>query len=203
MRLTSPSKAPDLSLLDIYGAPVPVGMGQSKTLLCFFRDAACPFCAYRIVELTRSYPSLAALGLEIVAVFTSAPEAVSRFVTHQRRPFRVVADPTARAHELFRIERSLVRKIKGILTRIPTLLKGLRLVGLAGLNTTNLMPAEFLIDETGNIEEAYYGRDPGDRLPIEKIEMFLAKSIVRKARAAAHGPSGMERARKLTSSATT
>lgn len=31
--------------------------------------------------------------------------------------------------------------------RVPTLLRGLRIVGLAGLNTNNLMPADFLIEE--------------------------------------------------------
>jgi peroxiredoxin len=131
--------------------------------------------------LTRHHAALSALGLDIVAVFTSSPEQVRRFVARQTRPFQVVADPTSIAHETYGIERSFRRKLKGILTRVPTLIKGLRMVGLAGLNTTNLMPADFLIDEHGNIAEAYYGSDAGDRIPFERVELFLARGLLQRA----------------------
>ena len=200
MRLTAPAKAPPLNIADIYGQRVVLGgPGPGRrTLLCFFRDAACPFCNYRIYELTSHHQALQALGLDIIAVFTSSPEAVRRFVARQRRPFRIVADPTSRLHETYGIERSFWRKLKGIVTRVPTLLRGLRIVGLAGLNTTNLMPADFLIDEHGNIAEAYYGSDAGDRIPFERVELFLARGLIDRAATALHsGPSGEERARRL------
>lgn len=181
MRLNAPSKAPLLHFVDIYGRRVEIGGSGRRTLLCFFRDAACPFCNFRIYELTHHHPALSALGLDIVAVFTSTPEAVQRFVARKPRPFSVVADPTSQAHETYGIERSLWRKLKGIVTRVPTLLKGLRIVGLAGLNTTNLMPADFLIDEEGNIVEAYYGGDAGDRIPLDRVELFLARGMLARA----------------------
>ncbi|SEI44013.1 redoxin domain-containing protein [Frateuria terrea] len=181
MRLSAPTKAPLLHFVDIYGQPVDVGKSGRRTLLCFFRDAACPFCNFRIYELTNRHAALQALGLDIVAVFTSTPEAVQRFVARKPRPFSVIADPTSRAHETYGIERSLWRKLKGIVTRAPTLVRGLRIVGLAGLNTTNLMPADFLIDEHGNIAEAYYGGDAGDRIPLERVELFLERGLVRRA----------------------
>ena len=184
MRLTAPVKAPRLTLTDIEGKPVTIGAGERRTLLCFFRDAACPFCNFRIYELTHNHASLSALGLDIVAVFTSTPEEVRRFVARKPRPFRVIADPTSSAHQAYGIERSFWRKWKGVVTRVPTLLKGLRIVGLAGLNTTNLMPADFLIDEQGNIVEAYYGADAGDRIEFERVELFLAKGLLKRAQAA-------------------
>ncbi|HTM70298.1 MAG TPA: hypothetical protein VL118_05415, partial [Luteimonas sp.] len=64
--------------------------------------------------------------------------------------------------------------------RVPTLLRGLRIVGLAGLNTNNLLPADFLIDEDGRIVEAYYGSDAGDRIPLERVELFLARGLMRR-----------------------
>jgi peroxiredoxin len=197
MRLIAPVKAPLLNLADIYGQRVTVGGPGRRTLLCFFRDAACPFCNFRIYELTEHYAALSALGLDIVAVFTSTPDDVRRFVARQRRPFRVVADPTSRAHAIYRIERSFWRKLKGIFTRVPTLIKGLRIVGLAGLNTTNIMPADFLIDEHGNVVEAYYGGDAGDHLAFERIELFLARGLIARAAALPTKPSGEERARQL------
>jgi hypothetical protein len=57
----------------------------------------------------------------------------------------------------------------------------MRLVGLAGLNTSNLMPADFLINEHGRIIEAYYGRDAGDRIPLERVEQFLSRVRARRA----------------------
>ncbi|HKZ09292.1 MAG TPA: peroxiredoxin-like family protein [Rhodanobacteraceae bacterium] len=186
MRLKSPVVAPSLALKDVHGKPVAIGGASSRrTLLCFFRDAACPFCNFRIYELTRHHASLAALGLDVIAVFASTPEEVRRFVARKPRPFVVVADPTSSAHEAYGIERSFWRKWKGVVSRIPTLLKGLRIVGLAGLNTSNLMPADFLIDEDGHIVEAYYGSDAGDRIPFERVELFLAKGLLRRAAIAA------------------
>jgi peroxiredoxin len=175
MRLTAPTKAPYLDLVDIYGKPVPIGTGSRRTLLCFFRDAACPFCNFQIYQLTQRYPALSALGLDIVAVFTSTPEEVKRFVSRHPRPFPVVADPTSTAHTVYGIESSFWRKLKAMVTRVPTLIKGLRLVGMAGLNTTNLMPADFLIDEDGNVAEAYYGNDAGDHIPFARVESFLTR----------------------------
>ena len=181
MRLFVPSSAPALDLVDIYGKPIVIGASGRRTLLAFFRDAACPFCNYRIYVLTNHHEALSALGLDIVAVFASSQAEVLRFVARHPRPFRIAADPTSTAHDLYGIERSLLRKLKAIVLRIPTLIKGLRIVGFAGLNTNNLMPADFLIDEKGRIVETYYGSDAGDRIPIERIELFLARGLMERA----------------------
>jgi thioredoxin-dependent peroxiredoxin len=179
MRLIAPSQAPALRLTDIYGDPVVIGGGGRRTLLSFFRDAACPFCNYRIYELTQQHKGLLALGLDVVAVFASSQQEVLRFVARHPRPFRVVADPEAVSYGTYGIERSFLRKLKAVVMRTPTLLKGLGLVGLAGLNTNNMMPADFLIDEEGRIVETYYGSDAGDRIPFERIELFLARGLIK------------------------
>lgn len=59
--------------------------------------------------------------------------------------------------------------------------KGLRIVGLAGLHTSILMPADFVIDEDGHIAEAHCGSAAGDRVPFERIELFLAKGLLKRA----------------------
>src|SRR6476659_8325497 len=152
MKLLAPSPAPSLDLVDIYGKPIAIGAGR-RTLLSFFRDAACPFCNVRVYELTHHHQNLTALVLDIVAVLGAS-------------------------HARYGIERSLLRKLKAIVTRVPTLLRGLRIVGFAGLDTNNLMPADFLIDEHGRIVEAYYGGDAGDRIPMERVEMFVARGLL-------------------------
>lgn len=176
MRLKSPNQAPEIALHDVYGNTVTIG-GPSprRTLLCFFRDPACPFCNFRVYQLTSIHEQLARHGLDIIAVFSATPDEVKRFAAHKPRPFPVIADADGETYALYGIEHSPWGKWKGILTRIPTLLKGLRIVGLAGLKTSNLMPADFLIDENGRIIETWYGRDAGDRIPLERIELFAAR----------------------------
>ncbi|MEO7073305.1 MAG: redoxin domain-containing protein [Rhodanobacter sp.] len=181
MRLLAPGQAPALNLLDIHGRPIVLGASGRRTLLSFFRDAACPFCNFRIYELTSHHAALSALGLDIIAVFSASQDEVLRFAGHRPRPFVLAADPTSAAHEAYGIERSFWRKLKAIVTRMPTLLKGLRLVGLSGLKTGNLLPADFLIDEHGRIVETWYGSDAGDRIPIERIELFLARGLLQRA----------------------
>lgn len=189
MKLLAPSSAPALDLFDIYGQPISIGSGR-RTLLSFFRDAACPFCNFRIYELTHHHASLSALGLDIVAVFGSSQDEVLHFVARHPRPFRVAADPVGASHARYGIERSLWRKIRAIVTRVPTLIRGLRIVGLAGLNTNNLMPADFLIDEEGRIVETWYGRDAGDRIPLERVELFLARGLIRRGVGGSPGTTG-------------
>ncbi|MBZ0222679.1 MAG: redoxin domain-containing protein [Dokdonella sp.] len=185
MKLAAPNPAPRMYLKDIDGKTIVIGKASGRrTLLCFFRDAACPFCNFRIYELTAKYGALQRLGLDVVAIFQSDVGAIRRFVAKQPRPFPVIADPRGLAYETYGIERSLWGKLKAIVTRIPTLLKGLRLVGLAGLNTNNVMPADFLIDTEGRIVETWYARDAGDHIPFERIELFVARDLIERSAAA-------------------
>jgi hypothetical protein len=112
-------------------------------------------------------------------VFSASQGDVLRFAGRRPRPFPLAADPTSGAHETYGIERSPWRKLKAIVTRVPTLLKGMRLVGLAGLNTSTLMPADFLIDGHGRIVDAYYGSDAGDRVPLERVKRMPPREKIR------------------------
>lgn len=175
MRLQVPALAPRLTLKDVYGQPVTIGGASGRrTLLCFFRDAGCPFCNFHLYLLSNRYASLAAHGLTVIALFYSTPAEVKRVACRERRPFPVIADADSIAYDAYRIEHSFGRKLKATFTRMPTLLKGLRMVGLAGFNTNNIVPADFLIDEDGRIAEAYYGRDAGDHIPFQRIEAFAS-----------------------------
>lgn len=94
------------------------------------------------------------------------------------RPFSVVADPTNIAYRAYGIERSFPRAVYGVLRRFHTWIMGFRILGLQGTinnlkNPSDIMPADFLIDEEGFIVETYYGEDAGDHIPFERIEHFL------------------------------
>jgi peroxiredoxin len=160
MKLHAPALAPKIALVDINGDPIMLGNGR-KMLLSLFREATCPFCNFRVFELTT--------------------EEVLKFIARQPRPFRMVADPEARAHKAFGGESSLWGKLRAMMLRLPAMMRGMASVGMRGMATGNLMPADFLINEKGQIVETYYGRDAGDHIPIERLELFVARGIAARA----------------------
>ena len=177
MRLARPQTAPALPLRDLDGHPVEVASGR-RLLLSIFREASCPFCNFRVFELTHNYRDLRELGLDVVVVFASEEDEVRRFIARQPRPFRIVADPYNTAHERYGIESSKAGKLKALFTRFPAMLRGMRELGFkGGRRNTALLPADFLIDGEGRIEETYYGGDIGDHIPMERVELFAARGL--------------------------
>lgn len=190
IKVNAPSPWPPVRLVDIYDQPIIVGNGR-KMLLSLFPEATCPFCNVRIFELTHNFKDISARGLDIVAVFSSSRQDVLRFIARQPRPFRMVSDPECRIHEAFGVESSLWGKAKAMMTRLRALRQGMGVVGMKGMmlhamsamgmrgkgmrgKGGSLMPADFLIDERGNIVETYYGVDAGDHIPLSRIELFVA-----------------------------
>jgi len=179
MKILAPAKTPQIQLVDINGQPVQIGNGR-KLLLSLFREATCPFCNFRVYELTNNYPGLVDLGLDIVVVFKSGREDIEKFIAQRPRPFRMVADPEGNAHQAFAVSTSMWGKLKAMMLRLPSMMKGMGMVGMRGMATGNLMPADFLIDENGTVVETYYGKDAGDHIPMERIELFAVRGIASK-----------------------
>ena len=176
MKIQAPAKTPQIQLIDINGQPVQVGHGR-KMLLSLFREATCPFCNFRVYDLTNNYPGLSNLGLDIVVVFKSDREEVLKFIASRPRPFRMVADPDGNAHQAFFANISTWGKIKAMMFRLPSMMRGMGMVGMRSMATSNLMPADFLIDEQGTVVETYYGEDAGDHIPMERIELFAVRGM--------------------------
>jgi len=149
-------------------------------LSSFFRDTNCPFCNARLFMLTHRYKEYSTAGLDVVAFFSATHEQVDEFLRIRPRPFRVIADPKMSAYQAYGIQRSLARKVKGVARRPGLWMRGMRILGfkrtvkaMGGLRTTNVMPADILVDEHGRVVEAYYGQDAGDHMPFERIERFI------------------------------
>jgi thioredoxin-dependent peroxiredoxin len=106
MKITAPSTAPMVTLNDINGNSVTIGAPGNQTLLCFFRDPACPFCNFRVFELTHRFQELSALGLDIITVFAAPQDEEKRFVAARPRPFPVIADVGSIAYAAYGVERS-------------------------------------------------------------------------------------------------
>lgn len=176
MQINSPAPAPITSLTDIHGRSIAVGKGR-KLLLSLFRQAACPFCNYRIYDLSNNHPDLTRLDMDIVAVFHSSDAEVRRFIASRPRPFFIVADPQSTLHRAFSAgQAGIWGQLKALVWRPWALIKGLRIVGIrsSGDPDSKLMPADTLIDEHGVVIEAYYGGDIGDHMPMSRIKEFAA-----------------------------
>ncbi len=177
MRRTPSEKASRIKLPAIDGSTFDTDSLEGKPfMLSFFRFASCPFCNVRVHELVKRFAEFGD-GFTIVAVFDSPLDNLVRHAEGHKAPFPVLADESNRYYKEYGIEHSLTGVFKGMLLRMPTLIramfKGYVPTAIKGSMTT--MPADFLIDTDGIIQVAYYGSDEGDHLPFEQVKSFSLK----------------------------
>ena len=142
-------------------------------MLSFFRFATCPFCNLRVHELVQRFDEFGK-DFTIVAVFDSSLDHLKRHAAGHQAPFPILADEQNLCYRKYGIEHSWYGMLKGMITRFPTLVKGL-LKGYFPVlfkGSWLTMPADFLVDGEGRIQEAYYGADEGDHLPLDRVLEF-------------------------------
>ena len=145
-------------------------------MLSFYRFASCPFCNLRIHELVTRFDELGK-NFTMVAVFDSPLDNLKKHTAGHEAPFPILADESNQYYREYGIEHSFSGVLKGMILRMPTLVKGMMKgylpTSLKGSITT--MPADFLVDAKGIIQTAYYGKDEGDHLSFEQIKEFALK----------------------------
>jgi len=147
-------------------------------MLSFLRFASCPFCNLRVHELVTRFEEFGE-GFTIVAIFDSPLENLRRHATKHQAPFSILADERTVYFKEYGIERSVAGMLKGMLSRLPSLLRAMFVNGYLPLvikGSMTTMPADFLVDENGVIQIAYYGRDEGDHLPFADVKVFSLSS---------------------------
>ncbi|WP_154222252.1 redoxin domain-containing protein [Marinicella rhabdoformis] len=149
-----------------------------KALVAFHRFATCPFCNLRIHQLVKNYKAFGG-DLAIVAIFDSPLEHLQTHAKEHKAPFAILADENNTYYQAFSVERSVLKTIKGFITRLPTALHAMLLKGywpfpIKGNLFT--MPLEILIDENGIIKRIHKGKDEGDHLSIEVLQAFAKQS---------------------------
>ena len=113
----------------------------------------------------------------MVAIFDSPLDNLKRFTEGHQAPFPILADENNKYYKEYAIEHSLAGMLKGMMFRMPTLLRGM-LKGYLPIRFKGsliTMPADFLIDREGIIQVAYYGKDEGDHLSFDTIKEFSIK----------------------------
>ncbi len=147
-------------------------------MLTFNRYASCPLCNFRTHELLSVYDSLKKNGLIIISVYESKKELLTEYTTKEQVPFVMVADPEETLYKKFKVRKSGWRSFTG-------LFRDYRQKHSAGKKlfrskyerdgSLSRIGADFLIDENGIIQTAYYGRFAGDHLPVEAIVKWVIK----------------------------
>ncbi len=163
-------------------------LSGGRIWLSFYRYVSCPLCSMRVHECAEWLRAAQPRGLRAVAVFPSPREKVLA-LENGDLPFTVLLDPESALSRTYGTDTSLW----GVLS--PTAWAAVARARRTGITraTDGLepdgpirrMPAEFLIDESGVIVEAYYGQHAADHLPIQRIAEFAA---------GANGPLRTERA---------
>ena len=187
MRLIAPSQSIDFATYDIYGKVIGLRDFRGKrVMLSFFRNAGCPFCNFRVYELTHKYKDWAHQGLEVIAFFASTPEEVQRYVAKHPRPFRMIGDINLDVYTQYGVERSAFAMFRALMFKLPRVIRGFALGNLAKKNEhPTLVPADFLVDESGVIRDVWYGRDYSDHIPLKRVEQFARQGAKRQIRPAA------------------
>lgn len=175
-RLTSGVPAPVIETSDFLGEPVSLAaLRGRKVLLSFYRYASCPLCNLRMHQLVKAFPRLAP-DIALISVFQSPAEIVGTYVGRQDAPFPIVPDPQRRLYARYGLESHWLGLFRKIWTSPWQILQAFSKGFLPGRvdGPFNAIPADFLIDENGVIQLAYYGRDIGDHLSMERIFQFIA-----------------------------
>ena len=172
-RFKAGDKLPDLVLTDAFGVTVNTAdLRGHKILITFNRYVSCPLCNFRTHELLEHYDSLKQQGLVFISFYESGKETLLQYTTKEEIPFVMVPDPEQNFYKQFKIQKSWIKTIIGRFNHYgkkhtpgKTLFKGT----YERDGHLNRIGADFLVDENGIIQKAYYGKYVGDHLPIEEI----------------------------------
>ena len=155
------------------------------THLQFRRYAGCPICNVHLRSVARRHGEILAAGIQEIAVFHSSAEDM---LPHQGElPFAVVADPGRELYTAFGVESS----VRAVLhprawsaplnpQTWPVVVRGIRAGGSpapAKGDSALGLPADFLIDPTGLILAAKYGRHASDHWPVGELLRLAAPLI--------------------------
>jgi peroxiredoxin Q/BCP len=179
MKLHKGETAKDFTTKDMYGKTVTLSQFKGKKiLLSFFRNVNCPFCNLRVHELTKQKNFLDSRNVAMIFLFESSNKLLSLSSFHQGvSPIPLIGDPEKSIYHQYGVEQSQLKMLKTFL--LPTTYK--MLTEAKSLNlpkeedkeaTKSLMPADFLIDENFIIQQAYYGQNMADHIPLERITSF-------------------------------
>jgi peroxiredoxin len=151
-----------------------------KAWIIFYRYATCPLCALHLDGLKEVISRAQERGVFVIAVYESSPEefensrcgATSEMLRAAGIP--MIADRERKLYRAFKTRQDSLAAFtpKTALTLIRAFFKNFRQDSIDG--KFGQLPSHFLIDESGVIVEAFYGKTFTDHINLEVIERFVA-----------------------------
>lgn len=179
-QLEASQSAPLFSLTDIYDRQIDLSAYKNqgkKILISFFRNVACPFCNFRIHQLTIKNDQWQD-DLIMIFFLEAKKETILRSSFHKGvSPIPIIADAERITYEKYGAEVSLekfnstINSEKQMAVHSQLVEKGYEID--SGETQIYSMPADFLLDENLNIIKAHYGKDIPDHLPFQEIEEIV------------------------------
>jgi thioredoxin-dependent peroxiredoxin len=168
-------QAPAFELVSAQGKTIDLADYNDKTvLLVFFRFAGCPVCNFQMHTLIENYSQLQKQNMEVIAVFESGNEMLASYINDAGIPFPVIGNPDLGLYKKYGVEKSAFKMMRTMFKKEP---KRQMKQGEEMFNgkkykqdgSMTRMPADFIIDRTGSVKVAHYGKYIGDHLPLNTI----------------------------------
>jgi peroxiredoxin len=174
MQLAIDQPAPDFATTDVFGNVIHLKkLSGQKVYLAFERNAGCPVCNLHVHELLKRADFFKNQNIKVVLVYESTVMKMREYLSGENHPFHFVADPQNKLYKLYGIEQSYGKLFKSLFNGLmKKVMAGNKLFKktMAQDGHLNTIPSEFLIDEKGLLQIAYYGKFVGDVLPINSIK---------------------------------
>ncbi len=176
-RIKPPQAAPLFSIKDVTGKEINLAnLKGKKVMLTFYRNAGCPICNLRFHELQQQAEYFKSKGLVLLAVYESTATNMQKYIGNEQFYASMIPNPDQSLYKLYDIERSMGKVMKGMFHgAMGKMNKGKKLfkTKVDSDGNANRISADFLIDENGKVQTAYYGKYVGDQLPVSEIKKFL------------------------------
>jgi thioredoxin-dependent peroxiredoxin len=143
-----------------------------KVYVAFERNAGCPVCNLRVHTLMKHADSFAQNNIVVLLVYESTEAKMQEYLDGKSYPFHFIADPDNKLYKTYGVGQSFAKLIKSLFNGLVSkAIEGKKLFSksIAQDGHTATIPAEFMIDELGDLSIVHYGRFIGDHLPIPTI----------------------------------
>jgi thioredoxin-dependent peroxiredoxin len=177
MKIAPPQTAPAFTAVDVNGTTVNLADYKGKkVLLTFYRNVGCPVCNLRFHELQEQSNLFKIKGLTVLAIYESTAENMKSYLEGESVYATMIPNPDLSLYTLYNIDKSMGKMMKGMFHGAMGKMKAGKKLFKKKIKqdgNSNRIGADFLIDEKGNVQTAYYGKYVGDHLPIDAIKQFL------------------------------
>lgn len=177
MKIQSAQKAPLFTTQDVKGNTIKLAdFKGKKVLLSFHRNVGCPVCNLRFHTLKQNAAYFEANNLVMLHIYESSAEKMKEYLNGEENETIMIPNPSQDLYKLYAVERSMLKFLKGLFSgALAKVKQGTKLFKNKIKQDGNLdrIGADFLIDEDGKVQIAYYGKYLGDNLPLEEIKKAL------------------------------